>query len=101
MPFHFTNYVLGGKDSLFRDYALPIGNTFGFFCFPRVQNALLRNVYPTFCLPRVLLSTPMGDIIPLLASKRPFGIRAKTCTALLRSISAYSRSRRVSGYLFE
>lgn len=44
---------------------LPFGNTFGLFCFPRVQPALSGNVYPTYCLQRVLLSTPMGDIIPL------------------------------------
>ena len=34
----------------------PIGNTFGLFCSPRVQPALLGNVSLTFRLPRVLPS---------------------------------------------
>ena len=70
---------------------LPFGNTFGLFCFPRVHPALSGSVYPTYRLPRVLLGTPMGDIIPLLrfrkAIRHPHGDLLRTLGKHIRLFS--------------
>ena len=77
---------------------LPFGNTFGLFCFPRVQDALSGSVYPTCRLPRVLLGTPMGDIIPLLrfrkAIRHPHGDLLRTLGKHIRLFS-FSESVRL------
>lgn len=77
---------------------LPFGNTFGLFCFPRVQDALSGSVYPTYRLPRVLLGTPMGDIILLLrfrkAIRHPHGDLLRTLGKHIRLFS-FSESVRL------
>ena len=65
-------FVIHDTDSVNR-ICLPFGNTFGLFCFLRVQDALLGNVSPTFRRPRVLMSTPIGDIIPPFPLLKPHG----------------------------
>ena len=83
----------------FRLATNPFCNTFGLFCSSRLQPALLGNVFPTFRLPKVLPGIHWRHYFPFVTSGRLFGMRTKTCSALLECIYASFRSHWVRGII--